>query len=125
MKNVQTDKAPLAVGAYSQAIISGNFVFCSGQIGLDPKNGELKGADIISQTSQAIFNLQSVLESAGASLDKVVKTTCYLTDINNYQKFNEVYGKYFTNKPTRATVEVSKLPKDALVEIEAIAEVTS
>lgn len=124
MKKIHTDHAPEAVGPYSQAIVSGNLIFCSGQIGLDPKSGELKGADIISQTSQVIFNLQSILEAAGSSLDNVVKTTCYLTDLSTYQKFNEVYGKYFTKNPARATVEVSNLPKDAIVEIEAIAEIT-
>ncbi len=125
MKIIKTDNAPAAVGPYSQAIISNGFVFCSGQIGLDPKTGELKGADIISQTTQIIFNLKSVLEQAGSSLQNVVKTTCYLTDISDFQKFNDIYAKHFISSPARATVEVSHLPKDAIVEIEAIAEINS
>lgn len=125
MKIIQTDNAPAAAGPYSQAVISGNFVFCSGQIGLDPKTGELNGSDIISQTSQVIFNLSSVLQAAGSSLQNVVKTTCYLTDIANFQKFNEIYSKYFTTNPARATLGISKLPKDAIVEIELIAEINA
>lgn len=109
MKIVQTNNAPAAVGPYSQAIISNGLVFCSGQIGLDSKSGELNGADIISQTSQVVFNLKAVLEEAGSSLSNVVKTTCYLTDLSNYQKFNEIYSKYFTGGPARATVEVTNL----------------
>ncbi len=123
MKDVFTNAAPASVGPYAQAIISNGLVFCSGQIGLDPKSGELKGADIISQTSQAIFNLKAVIEAGGSNLQYVVKTTCYLTDLADYQKFNEIYNKYFVEQPARATVQVAKLPKDALVEIEAIAEV--
>lgn len=121
MKTVFTDKAPDPVAHYSQATVSNGFVFCAGQIGIIPATGELKGSDIISQTSQAIFNLKAVLEEAGSSLNNVVKTTVYLTDISSYQKFNEIYGNYFVAKPARATVEVSNLPKGALVEIEAIA----
>jgi 2-iminobutanoate/2-iminopropanoate deaminase len=125
MKIVKTDNAPAAIGPYSQAIISGNLVFCSGQIGLDPKTGELNGTDIISQTSQVIFNLSSVLQAAGSSLQNVVKTTCYLTDMTNFQKFNDIYGKHFIANPARATIEVTKLPKDAIVEIELVAEINA
>lgn len=123
MKKIYTDKAPRVVGPYSQAVISKGFVFCSGQIGLDPKTGELIGYGIVKQTTQAIKNLKTVLEESGSTLEKVVKTTCYLTDMDDYQKFNEVYASYFTENPARSTVEVSKLPKDALVEIEVVAEI--
>ncbi|HSW47717.1 MAG TPA: RidA family protein [Candidatus Saccharimonadales bacterium] len=123
MKIIQTNNAPAAGGPYSQAIISGSFVFCSGQIGLDPKTGELKGADIISQTTQVIFNLSAVLEAAGSSLQNVIKTTCYLTNISDFQKFNDIYAKHFVSNPARATIEVSNLPKDAIVEIELVAEI--
>lgn len=123
MKKIHTDHAPKAVGPYSQAIISNGLVFCSGQIGLDPETGEFYGADISAQTRQAIENLQSVLQEAGSSLRKVVKTTCYLSKMSEYQEFNKIYESYFINAPARATVEVSSLPKGALVEIDAIAEV--
>lgn len=121
MKIVQTDKAPFAIGAYSQAIIANGFVFCSGQIGIDPKTrGLVKGVE--NQTKQVINNLSAVLDTAGASLQTIVKTTIFITDLGNYAKVNEIYASFFTkNKPARATVEVSKLPKNALVEIEAIA----
>jgi 2-iminobutanoate/2-iminopropanoate deaminase len=122
MKTVHTDNAPKTVGPYSQAIISNGLVFCSGQIGLDPSTGEMAGDDIALQTEQAIKNLSAVLEAAGSSLAKTVKTTCYLKNISDYQKFNEIYEKYFTGKPARATIEVSNLPKNALVEIELVAE---
>jgi 2-iminobutanoate/2-iminopropanoate deaminase len=122
MKQVQTDKAPKAIGPYSQAIVTNGMVFCSGQIGLTTA-GELTAEDIETQTQQVIQNLKAVLEAAGSSLDKVVKTTCYLTDLTEFQTFNTVYETYFaTTKPARATIEVSKLPKNAKVEIEAIAE---
>ena len=122
MKTVYTKNAPAAVGPYSQAVISNNLVFCSGQIGLDPDKEELMDG-IESQTHQVIKNLSAVLEEAGSSLEKVIKTTCYLTDISSYQKFNDIYADYFTNNPARATVEVSKLPKNALIEIDVIAEI--
>lgn len=123
MKKVHTDKAPNPVAPYSQAIITGNLIFTAGQIGLDSQTNELVGNDISAQTNQAIKNIKAILEETGSSLDEVVKTTCYLTSMSNYQTFNEIYAKFFTEKPARATIEVSKLPKDALVEIEAIAEV--
>lgn len=125
MKQVQTDMAPKAVGPYSQAVISNGFVFCSGQLGLDPLTGKLSGTTIQEQSQQALTNIQSVLEAAGSSLGKVVKTTCYLQNISDYQAFNEVYSMYFSEtKPARAAIEVAKLPMDALVEIEAVAELT-
>jgi 2-iminobutanoate/2-iminopropanoate deaminase len=123
MKQVQTNKAPKAIGPYSQAVIANGMVYCSGQIALDPVSGKIVVEDIAIQTHQVIQNLKAVLQAAGSSLDKVVKTTCYLSDLTEFQTFNTVYETYFrATKPARATVEVSKLPKNAKVEIEAIAE---
>jgi 2-iminobutanoate/2-iminopropanoate deaminase len=122
MEIVQTDAAPAAIGPYSQAIISGNFIFTSGQIPLSPENGEVTGASIREQTEQVIKNLTAVLSACGSSPVKVVKTTCFLADMNDFAVFNEVYAKYFTGKPARSTVAVKQLPKSVLVEIEAIAE---
>ncbi|HVF69736.1 MAG TPA: RidA family protein [Xanthomonadales bacterium] len=123
MKVIKTDTAPKVVGPYSQAIVAGDMIFCSGQIGLDPATGEMAGDDIESQTNQVIKNLSAVLEEAGSFLNKVVKTTCYLKNMDDYTRFNEIYAKFFISNPARATIEVSKLPKDALVEIEAIAAI--
>lgn len=123
MKIVHTDKAPKAVGPYSQAIEHNGLVFSAGQIGIDPQTGELVGQDIQSQTDQVIKNLSAVLDESGSSLKKVIKTTCYLKNISDYQAFNEIYAKFFTGNPARATVEVSNLPKNALVEIEVIATI--
>ncbi|HUQ85388.1 MAG TPA: RidA family protein [Candidatus Limnocylindrales bacterium] len=123
MKKIYTDKAPRPVGPYSQAIISNGMVFTAGQIGLDPISGNLVGVDIAEQTTQVIKNLNEVLTEAGSSLQKVIKTTCYLKNMDDYTVFNEIYAKHFTNNPARSTVEVSKLPKDALIEIEVIAEI--
>ena len=118
---VQTDKAPKAAGPYSQAIIANGFIFCAGQVGFDPKSQTLADG-IENQTHQSIKNLQAVLHEAGSDLNHIVKTTIFVKDMNDYTKVNEIYGNYFTeNKPARATVEVARLPKDALVEIEAIA----
>ncbi|NLM38274.1 MAG: RidA family protein [Firmicutes bacterium] len=122
MKVVQTGKAPAAIGPYSQAIIAGNLVFTSGQIPLSPVDGTVTGSDIREQTEAAIENLQAVLEAAGSSLQQVIKTTCFLSDLDNFAAFNEVYARYFPNKPARSCVEVSRLPREVLVEIEAIAE---
>jgi 2-iminobutanoate/2-iminopropanoate deaminase len=124
MKAIQTDKAPAAIGPYSQAIICGNLVYTSGQIPLSPVDGTVSGENIREQTAVVIENLRAVLEAAGSSLQQVIKTTCFLSDLRNFAAFNEVYAQYFTNKPARSCVEVSRLPKDVLVEIEAIAEVT-
>ena len=123
MKVVQTSAAPAAIGPYSQAFISGNLVFTSGQIPLSPGTGEVAGAGISEQTEQVVKNLKAVLEAAGSSLLKVVKTTCFLADMNDFAAFNEVYAKHFTGKPARSTVAVRQLPKSVLVEIEAVAEI--
>jgi 2-iminobutanoate/2-iminopropanoate deaminase len=123
MNIVQTNAAPAAIGPYSQGMISGNFVFTSGQIPLSAGTGEVVGAAITEQTEQVIKNLQALLEAAGSSLKKVVKTTCFLADMNDFAAFNGVYEKYFTGKPARSTVAVKQLPRSVLVEIEAIAEV--
>jgi 2-iminobutanoate/2-iminopropanoate deaminase len=122
MKVVQTNAAPAAIGPYSQGMISGNLVFTSGQIPLSPGTGEIVGTAITEQTEQVIKNLRALLEAAGSSLSKVIKTTCFLADMNDFAAFNEVYGKHFTDKPARSTVAVKQLPKNALVEIEAVAE---
>ena len=123
MKVIQTSAAPAAIGPYSQGFISGNLVFSSGQIPLAVETGEVVGATVAEQTAQVIKNLSAVLEAAGSSLAKVVKTTCFLTDMNDFAAFNEVYAKHFTGKPARSTVAVKQLPKSVLVEIEAIAEI--
>lgn len=119
---ITTDKSPKAIGSYSQAIKYRNFIFCSGQIGLNPTNGKVIGKTIEDQTGQVIKNLLHILEATGSSLDKVIKTTVYLKNIEDFAKFNRVYEKYFSkHKPARTTVAVANLPKDALIEIEAIA----
>lgn len=121
---VSTEKAPKALGPYSQALKVGNFVFCAGQIGIDPKTGRLKEG-IEAQTKQVLENLKAVLQEAGSSLEKVVKTTIFLKNVEDFGRVNEIYAKYFSkNKPARSTVEVSALPKGALIEIEAIAVVS-
>ena len=120
---ISTNNAPAAVGAYSQAVKTGNLLFCSGPIALDPASGVLKGEDIEAQTEQVMQNISALLAAAGATFDDVVKTTCFLADINDFAKFNEVYAKYFTSKPARSCVAVSALPKGALVEVEVTAVV--
>jgi 2-iminobutanoate/2-iminopropanoate deaminase len=122
MKEIQTKAAPAAIGPYSQGFVSGSLVFTSGQIPLYPESGEVAGKTIAEQTEQVIKNLQAVLEAGGSSLSRVVKTTCFLADMNDFAAFNEVYAKYFTGKPARSTVAVRQLPKNVLVEIEAVAE---
>ncbi len=118
---VQTPKAPLAVGPYSQATRYGDLLFCSGQIGIDPKSNVV-ATGIEKQTHQVMKNLSAVLEAAHSGLHMILKTTIYLSDMENYKTVNEVYGSYFmTHKPARATVEVSRLPKDVLIEIDAVA----
>lgn len=121
---IHTDKAPAAVGPYSQAIKFGNLVFASGQMPLDPITGEMVRSDITVQAKQVMENLSEVLTEAGASLGSVVKTTCFLSDMANYAAFNEVYAQHFTGKPARSCFAVKTLPKNALCEIEAIAAVT-
>ncbi len=121
--SVATTKAPRAIGPYSQAIVAGGFVFCSGQVALVPATGQLVVGDIAVQTKQVIDNLEVVLVEAGSSLDRVVKTEVYLKDMNHFTEINEVYAQKFSvfPQPARVTVEVARLPKDALVEISAIA----
>jgi len=128
MKIIQTNAAPAAIGPYSQAIVSGNLVFTSGQIPLSVGDAALgasqvAGSSITEQTEQVIKNLAAVLEAAGSSFAKVIKTTCFLADMNDFAAFNEVYAKYFTGKPARSTIGVKQLPKSVLVEIEAVAEI--
>lgn len=120
---VSTSNAPAAVGPYSQAVRSGDLLFCSGQIALDPASGNLTGNDIKSQTEQVMKNISAVLAASGATFADVVKTTCFLADINDFAEFNVVYAQYFTGKPARSCVAAAALPKGALVEVEVIAVV--
>lgn len=122
MKSIATSQAPAAIGPYAQAISSGGFVYCSGQIGIDPANGQLVGSEIESQTRQVFKNLKAVLCKSGLSLNRVVKTTVFLKKMDDFPKMNAVYEDCFgDHKPARSTVEVSGLPKDALIEIECVA----
>jgi 2-iminobutanoate/2-iminopropanoate deaminase len=119
---ISTENAPGAIGPYSQAVKTGNMVFCSGQIPIDPQTGEFVSSDVAEQTEQVLKNLIAVLEAAGTSLNDVVKTTVFLADMNDFTAMNEVYARYFSeNKPARATVQAARLPRDARVEIECIA----
>jgi 2-iminobutanoate/2-iminopropanoate deaminase len=119
---IQTEHAPHAIGPYSQAIKANGLVFCSGQIPTDPQTGQFVAGGIAEQTEQALKNLSKVLEAAGSHLNRVVKTTVFLVDMQEFAQMNEVYGRFFTEQPpARATVEASRLPRDARVEIEAIA----
>ncbi len=121
---VKTSKAPDAIGPYSQAVKINKIVFLSGQIAIDPKTQKFIDGDIETQTRRVLDNLKAVIEAAGSSLENVVKTTIYLTDINDFSKVNEIYASYFsTGKPARSTVSVAALPKNAKIEIDAIAEV--
>ena len=120
---VQTNNAPEAIGPYSQAVICGGMVYTSGQIPLSPETGEMVQGDITSQVTQALDNLKAVLEAAGSDPNHVVKTTCFLSDMADFQVFNSIYASYFPNKPARSCVAVKQLPKGVLVEVEAIAEV--
>lgn len=122
MKAINSNNAPAAIGPYSHAYVSGNLVFSSGQLGVDPETGDLKEG-IAAQTEQAIANLQAVLEAAGSDISKVVKTTCFLAEIADFAAFNEIYAKYFTSKPARSCFAVKDLPKGGLCEIEAVAEI--
>ena len=123
MKQVHTNRAPAALGPYSQAVVSGGLCFTSGQIALSPETGEIVGEDITTQTRQVLENLCAVLAAAGTSAERVVKTTCYLADIADFAAFNAVYAEYFPGKPARSCVAVKDLPRGALVEVEAVAEV--
>ena len=120
---IATDKAPQAIGPYSQAIVTGGLVFTSGQIPINPASGNIEAQDIKEQTEQVMKNLGEVLRAAGTDYARAVKTTCFLADISDFAAFNEVYAKYFTEKPARSCVAVKDLPKGALVEVEVIAEV--
>ncbi len=118
---IHSDKAPAAIGPYSQAIGQGDMIFTSGQIPLDPKTGDLVGTEIRAQAQQALRNLQAVLEEAGSDFDHVVKTTCFLADMGDFAAFNEVYSSFIQSAPARSCVAVRSLPKGALVEVECVA----
>jgi 2-iminobutanoate/2-iminopropanoate deaminase len=122
MQIIYTENAPTPIGPYSQAVKYENLMFLSGQIAIDPKTNELVGKDAAEQTKVIMENIKAILEEAGLNFNHIIKTTIYLKDLNDFAKVNEVYGQYFTeHKPARSTAEVSRLPKDALVEIEMIA----
>lgn len=122
LKSISSDKAPAAVGPYSMAIEANGFIFCSGQLGLDPASGTIVEGGVEAEAHQVFANINAVLESAGVTLDNVVKATVFLQDMNDFPKVNEIYAQHFgEHKPARSTVEVAKLPKGGLVEIEVIA----
>lgn len=121
MRKISTDKAPAAIGPYSQGIVAGDFLFASGQIPINPENGEILGTTIEEQAEQAMKNVGAILAEAGADYTKVVKTTCFLADMGDFAAFNGVYEKYFTEKPARSCVAVKQLPKNVLCEVEVIA----
>jgi 2-iminobutanoate/2-iminopropanoate deaminase len=121
-KSIYTNQAPEAVGPYSQAVVVGNMVYTSGQIAINPATGAVEADTIEGQTEQICKNLSAVLEAAGSSLEKVVKTTCFLADMGDFAAFNAVYARYFVTKPARSCVAVKQLPKNVLAEVEVIAE---
>ena len=121
LKKISTDKAPAAIGPYSQGIIANNMLFASGQIPIDPATGEIEGADITAQAERVCKNIGELLKAAGTDYANVVKTGCFLADMGDFAAFNEVYAKYFTEKPARSCVAVKTLPKNVLCEIEVIA----
>lgn len=121
LQKISTDKAPAAIGPYSQGIVLGNIFFASGQIPIDPATGEIHGTTIEEQAEQVMKNIGAVLQAAGCTFEDVVKTTCFLADMGDFAVFNEVYARYFTGKPARSCVAVKSLPKGALVEVEVIA----
>ncbi len=121
LTKIATDKAPAAIGPYSQGIVAGDFLFSSGQIPIDPATGEISGSDITEQAEQVMKNLGAVLAEAGADYAKVVKTTCFLDDMADFAAFNAVYEKYFSEKPARSCVAVKQLPKSVLCEVEVVA----
>lgn len=123
MKKIHTDNAPAAIGPYSQAIVYGDLLFTSGQIPINPETGNIEAEGIEAQTEQVMKNLGAVLSAAGSSFEKAIKTTCFLADMADFAAFNEVYAKYFTEKPARSCVAVKTLPKNVLVEVEVIAEI--
>lgn len=120
LKVISTEKAPAAIGPYSQAMVFGNLMISSGQIPIDPATGEIAGTTIQEQAGQVMKNIGAVLEEAGANYTDVMKTTCFLADMSDFAAFNEVYGKYFTGKPARSCVAVKTLPKNVLCEVEVI-----
>ena len=120
LKVISTEKAPAAIGPYSQAMVFGNLIISSGQIPIDPATGEIVGTTIQEQAEQVMKNIGAVLEEAGANYTDVMKTTCFLADMSDFAAFNEVYGKYFTGKPARSCVAVKTLPKNVLCEVEVI-----
>lgn len=121
MNKISTDKAPAAIGPYSQAIMAGDFLFASGQIPINPATGEIQGTTIEEQAEQSMKNVGEILKAAGADYTKVVKTTCFLADMGDFAAFNGVYEKYFTEKPARSCVAVKQLPKNVLCEVEVTA----
>lgn len=121
MKVISTDKAPAAIGPYSQAIVAGDFLYASGQIPINPATGNVEAEGIESQATQAIINVGEILKAAGLTYENVVKTSCFLADMNDFAAFNGVYEKYFTGKPARSCVAVKQLPKNVLCEVEVIA----
>ena len=123
INKISTDKAPAAIGPYSQAITCGNIVFTSGQIPLNPATGSVEAEGITAQAEQVMKNLGAVLEASGSSYERAIKTTCFLADMGDFAAFNEVYARYFTEKPARSCVAVKTLPKGVLVEVEVIAEI--
>lgn len=125
MKTITTSKAPAAIGPYSQGKVVGNLVFFSGQIPLDPATGDVKGSTIEEQTTCICENIHALLQEAGCTFESVIKTTCFLADMNDFAAFNSIYGEYFTSKPARSCVAVKALPKNVLAEIEVIAEFAS
>ncbi len=123
LRKISTDKAPAAIGPYSQGILLGNIFFASGQIAINPATGEIEGDDIVVQTEQVMKNIGELLKAAGTDYTKVAKTTCFLADMGDFAAFNEIYAQYFTEKPARSCVAVKTLPKNVLCEVEVIAEV--
>lgn len=123
LKKISTDKAPAAIGPYSQGIIVNGLLFASGQIAINPATGEIEGSDIVAQAEQVMKNIGALLDEAGTSYENVVKTTCFLADMGDFATFNEVYARYFTEKPARSCVAVKTLPKNVLCEVEVIAAV--
>lgn len=120
-KVIQTDKAPAAIGPYSQALIHGNMLYSSGQIAINPENGQIVEGGIKEQTTQVMKNISAILEAAGISFQNVIKTTCFLKNMDDFAAFNEIYAEYFVGKPARSCVAAQKLPKDVLCEVEVIA----
>lgn len=123
MEKIYTKNAPEAIGPYSQAMKVGNMLFTSGQIAIVPKTSQVEATDIVGQTEQVCKNISAILDEAGSSFEKVVKTTCFLADMNDFASFNEIYAKYFISNPARSCVAAKTLPKNVLVEVEVIAEI--